>query len=42
MTNTNEFAGKLFAAFGALAMTMTLIVSSFANPHATTVVGLLA
>ncbi|GGD56501.1 hypothetical protein [Aurantiacibacter arachoides] len=42
MTNTNDFAAKIFAAVGALAMTMTLIVSSFANPHATTVVGLLA
>lgn len=42
MTNTNEVAAKLMAALGAVAMTMTLIVSSFANPHATTVAGLLA
>ncbi|WP_277619348.1 hypothetical protein [Aurantiacibacter luteus] len=42
MTNTNTFATKVLSAFGALAMTMTLLVSSFANPHATTVVGLLA
>lgn len=41
MINTNEFAGKLFAAFGALAMTMTLLVTSFANPNATTLAGIL-
>ncbi|MDE1466136.1 hypothetical protein [Aurantiacibacter sp. D1-12] len=32
MTNNNEFVSKLFAAFGAVAMTMTLLVSSFAPP----------
>ncbi len=42
MTNTNDFAGKVFAAFGALAITMTLLVSSFANPAATSVTTLLA
>jgi len=42
MTNSNEFANKVFAAFGAVAMTVTLFVGSFANPNATSVVGLLA
>ncbi|WP_267904228.1 hypothetical protein [Aurantiacibacter sediminis] len=42
MTMTNEFTGKIFAAFGAFAITMTLLVSSFANPNATTVATLLA
>ena len=37
MINTNDFAGKFFAAFGALAITMTLLVSSFANPNATSI-----
>ena len=37
MTNSNDFATKLFAAFGALAITMTLLVSSFANPNATSI-----
>ena len=40
MTNNSDFAGKLFAALGAVAMTMTLLVSSFAAP-ATTVSGML-
>lgn len=42
MTNSNEFATKVFAAFGAVAISMTLFVSSFANPNATSVVGMLA
>lgn len=42
MTMTNEFQTKLMAAFGAVAVTLTLLVSSFANPSATTVAGLLA
>ena len=42
MTQTQDFASKMFAAFGAVALTMTLLVSSFANPNATTIVGLLA
>ncbi|GEM_PF-2460026 len=42
MTNSNEFTTKLFAAFGAVAMTVTLFVSSFASPTASNVAGLLA
>jgi len=42
MTNSNEFASKVFAAFGAVAISMTLFVASFADPSATTVVGLIA
>lgn len=40
MTN-NDYAVRAFAAFGALAVTMTLLVSSFANPNATSVASLL-
>ncbi len=39
---TNEFHNKLMAGFAAVAVTLTMLVSSFANPHATTVAGLLA
>ncbi|WP_338241003.1 hypothetical protein [Aurantiacibacter hainanensis] len=39
---TNEFQTKLMAGFAAIAVTLTLLVSSFANPHATSVAGLLA
>ncbi|WP_269429507.1 hypothetical protein [Aurantiacibacter marinus] len=42
MTNSNEFATKVFAAFGAVAISLTLFVSSFADPAATSVVSLLA
>ncbi len=42
MTNTNDFTSRVFAAIGAFAITATLLVSSFANPNATNVVGLLA
>jgi len=42
MTMTNDFTSKLFAAVGAFAITATLFVSSFANPNATTIAGLLA
>lgn len=41
MTTTNEFTGKLVAAFGAIGITMTLLVSSFAYPG-TTIASLLA
>lgn len=37
MNTTHDFAGKFFAAIGAIAMTMTLLVSSFANPNATSI-----
>jgi hypothetical protein len=40
--NTDSVSSKILAAFGALAMTMTLFVSSFANPAATTFAGILA
>ncbi len=39
---TNEFHTKLMAGFAAVAVTFTMLVSSFANPHVTTVAGLLA
>lgn len=39
---THEFQSKLMAGFAAIAVTLTMLVSSFANPNATTVVGLLA
>lgn len=39
---TQEFQNKLMAGFAAVAVTLTLLVSSFANPNATTFVGLLA
>jgi len=39
---TYEFQNKLMAGFAAVAVTLTLLVSSFANPNATSVVGLLA
>ncbi|WAT19003.1 hypothetical protein OZN62_05400 [Aurantiacibacter sp. MUD11] len=42
MTMTNELQNKLMAAFAAVAVTATLLVSSFANPNATSIVGLLA
>lgn len=42
MTMTNEFQNKLVAGLAALAVTATLLVSSFANPNATSFVGLLA
>ena len=41
MTTTNDIAGKFFAALGALAITATLLISSFANPAATTFTGML-
>lgn len=40
--NTESVASKILAAFGALAITTTLLVTSFANPAATTVAGILA
>ncbi|WP_267900636.1 hypothetical protein [Aurantiacibacter spongiae] len=42
MTNFNAVSTRILAGLGAVTMTLTLIVSSFANPHATTVVGILA
>ncbi len=42
MTFTNEFASKAAAAFGAVAITATLLFSSFANPATTTFTGILA
>lgn len=39
MTTTNDFTARVFAA---LAITATLLVSSFANPNATSVIGMLA
>lgn len=41
MTATNEFTGKIFAAFAAFAITASLLVASFANPAATSVSTLL-
>ncbi|WP_340587043.1 hypothetical protein [Erythrobacter alti] len=41
MTNTQNFTSRLFAAIGAMAITATLLVSSFANPAATTFTGML-
>jgi len=42
MTTTNDIAGRVFAAFGAIAITATLLVSSFANPTTTSAIGMLA
>ena len=42
MTTTNDITSRVFAALGALAITATLLVSSFANPNATSVIGMLA
>ncbi len=42
MTNTSEIATRLFAAFSALTITVTLLVSSFANPAATSLATVLA
>ncbi len=39
---TNEFQSKLMAGFAAVAVTLTLLTSSFAHPQATSIVGLLA
>lgn len=39
---TDEMKTKLMAGFAAIAVTVTLLVSSFANPNATSIVGLLA
>ena len=42
MSTTNDFAGKIFAVFGAFAITATLFVGSFASPNTATVLGVLA
>jgi len=39
---TQDVQNKLMAGFAAVGVTLTLLVSSFANPNATSVVGLLA
>lgn len=39
--NIENVTGKIFAAIGALAITATLLLSSFANPAATTFSGML-
>jgi len=41
MSDNSTFARRAFAAFGAIALTMTLLVSSFATPDATGFAGLL-
>lgn len=42
MTNLTSFAQRTFAALGAVALTITLLVSSFATPQATTFATVLA
>lgn len=42
MTMTNEFQTKVAAGFAAVAVTLSLLASSFANPNATSIFGLLA
>ena len=42
MTMTNDFTGKVFAAIGAFAITMTMLVASFDNPTTSAVTTLLA
>lgn len=39
---THDFTTRLMAALAAIAVTTSLLVSSFHNPHATSIVGLLA
>jgi hypothetical protein len=41
MSDIANFAQRAFATFGALALTMTLLVSSFATPQATGFAGML-
>ena len=42
MSVSSETLTRVAAGFGALALTLTLIVSSFATPHAATFAGVLA
>ena len=42
MANLSSFAQRAAAAFGAVALSLTLLVSSFATPHAATFAGVLA
>ena len=41
MTMTNDFQTKLMAAIAAVTVSLTLFVSSFANPNATNIASLL-
>lgn len=42
MTNFNEYASRVLAGFGAVAMTLTLIVSSFSTPQASLISSIIA
>lgn len=42
MTMTNDIQTKVMAGLAAVAVTLSLLVSSFANPNATSILGLLA
>jgi len=42
MSDFSQFATRLAAGFGAVTLTMTLLVSSFASPQATLFAGVLA
>ena len=41
MLNISDFAQRALAGFGAIALTVTLLVSSFASPQATSIAGML-
>lgn len=42
MTNISETATRIVAAIGAVVFSLTLMVGSFATPHAATFAGVLA
>ena len=42
MSNYNAISTRIFAAFGAVAMTATLLASYFATPTATAYMGVMA
>lgn len=42
MSNSNDIFGKLGAALGAVAISATLFIGSFANPNATSALSLIA
>lgn len=42
MTFTNDFTARITAAFAAVTVTMTLLVSSFSTPEASIFAGILA
>lgn len=42
MTDYSQIASRAFAALGAVALTFTLLVSSFATPQATSIATILA